>query len=65
MTLANVVGTDEPTVRRFLLEVGARGSAKDGAFWGLVSRNPLRSADGDYDPEPDRQRMLAATPDKI
>lgn len=40
-TLANVVGTDEATVRRLLLEIGARGSMKDGRLWGLLSRNPL------------------------
>jgi len=40
-TLANVVGTDEATVRRLLLEIGARGSMKDGRLWGLLTRNPI------------------------
>jgi hypothetical protein len=44
-TLANVVGTDEQTVRRLLLEIGARGSTKDGQLWGLLSRNPLMDDD--------------------
>lgn len=42
-TLANVVGVNEPTVRRLLLEIGARGSMRNGKYWGLVSRNPIRS----------------------
>lgn len=45
-TLANVVGTDEAVVRRLLLEIGARGSMRDGKLWGLVSRNPLIDSDG-------------------
>jgi len=43
-TLANVVGTDEQTVRRLLLQIGARGSMKDGAVWGLTSLNPIEGA---------------------
>lgn len=45
-TLANVVGTDEATVRRLLLEIGARGSMTDGRLWGLVSRNPVADQSG-------------------
>ncbi len=50
-TLANVVGTDQPTVRRLLLEIGARGSMKDGRLWGLVSRNPVTASSARDDPE--------------
>ena len=39
--LSNIIGTDEPTTRRLLLGIGARGSERDGNLWGLVSRNPL------------------------
>ncbi len=39
--LANAAGGDEPTVRRLLLEIGARGSLIDGRVWGLVARNPI------------------------
>jgi hypothetical protein len=46
-TLANVVGTDEATVRHFLLEIGARGSMSDPGHWGLVSRNPLGRLEDD------------------
>jgi hypothetical protein len=42
-TLANVVGVNELTVRRLLLECGARGSMRNGKYWGLVSRNPILS----------------------
>jgi hypothetical protein len=44
-TLANVVGTDEATVRRLLLEIGARGSMRDGRLWGLTTRNPIANRD--------------------
>jgi hypothetical protein len=40
-TLSNAVGSDEVTVRRLLLEIGARGSLIDGHVWGLLSRNPI------------------------
>jgi hypothetical protein len=43
--MANVVGTDEETVRRLLLEIGARGSMREPRLWGLVSRNPIGEAD--------------------
>jgi hypothetical protein len=53
-TLANVVGTDEQTVRRLLLLIGARGSMKDGAVWGLTSINPIeKAATPDDDPAAD------------
>jgi hypothetical protein len=50
-TLANVVGTDEQTVRRLLLEIGARGSMKDGRLWGLITRNPVPADPLAADPE--------------
>jgi hypothetical protein len=50
-TLANVVGTDEPTVRRLLLEIGARGSTQSGEMWGLVSRNPMKKWIDDNSPQ--------------
>lgn len=46
-TLANVVGADETTVRRLLLEIKARGSMRDGTVWGLISRNPIETAPDD------------------
>ena len=58
LTLANVVGTDQQTVRRLLLEIGARGSMNSGDFWGLVSRNPMKEPNSDYDPEQAEAKML-------
>lgn len=46
-TLANVIGADEGTTRRLLIEAGARGSMRNGALWGLTSRNPIQKAPGD------------------
>ena len=40
-TLANVVGADHARVRELLLQIGARGSMRDGNIWGLISRNPI------------------------
>lgn len=40
-TLMHVVGADEETTKRLLLEVGARASEDGRPLWGLVSRNPL------------------------
>jgi len=44
-TLANVIGTDHARVRKLLLEIGARGSMRDGNAWGLISRNPIKDAE--------------------
>lgn len=49
-SLANVVGTNEETVRRLLLEIGARGSMRDGRLWGLTSRNPITGDELSKDP---------------
>lgn len=40
-TLMHVIGSDQATTKRLLLEVGARASEDGQPLWGLVSRNPL------------------------
>lgn len=40
-TLMHVIGTDEETTKRLLLEVGARASENGEPKWGLIERNPL------------------------
>jgi hypothetical protein len=40
-TLMHVIGTDEQTAKRLLLEVGARASEDGQPLWGLIERNPL------------------------
>jgi hypothetical protein len=40
-TLMHVIGADEATTKRLLLEVGARASEDGKPLWGLLSRNPL------------------------
>ena len=40
-TLQHVIGSDEETTKRLLLELGARASEDGKPIWGLVSRNPL------------------------
>jgi hypothetical protein len=46
-TLSRVIGADEDTTRRLLIEAGARSSEKertDGEEpWGLISKNPIGS----------------------
>lgn len=46
-TLSRVIGADEDTTRRLLIEAGARSSEKgriDGdESWGLISKNPIDS----------------------
>ena len=49
--LANTIGTDENSVRRLLLEIGARGSTRDGRLWALISRKPLSDNPLADDPE--------------
>ena len=57
-TLSKVIGSDEATTRRLLLEIGARGSMRDGRAWGLISRNPIKPNSmpelepGEDDPDP-------------
>ncbi|HZE59406.1 MAG TPA: hypothetical protein VE085_02515 [Burkholderiales bacterium] len=40
-TLMHVIGTEEQTTKRLLLEVGARASEDGQPLWGLIERNPL------------------------
>lgn len=40
-TLSRVVGADEETTKRLLIELGARGSEKDDGLWGLLEYHPL------------------------
>ena len=40
-TLMHVIGADDATTKRLLLEVGARASEDGKPLWGLISRNPL------------------------
>lgn len=40
-TLSHVIGSDEETTKRLLLEIGARASEDGQHLWGLVERNPL------------------------
>lgn len=40
-TLSRVVGADEETTKRLLIEIEARGSEKDDGLWGLLEYHPL------------------------
>ena len=40
-TLQHVIGADEQTTKRLLLEIGARASEDGKPLWGLKDRNPL------------------------
>lgn len=40
-TLMHVIGADEETTKRLLLESGARGSEDKQELWGLIKRNPF------------------------
>jgi hypothetical protein len=42
-TLMHVIGADEKTTKRLLLEIGARASENGQPLWGLITRNPLPS----------------------
>ena len=42
-TLMHVIGADEKTTKRLLLDVGARASEDGQPLWGLKERNPLPS----------------------
>jgi hypothetical protein len=42
-TLMHVIGADEQTTKRLLLEIGARASEDGQPLWGLIERNPLPS----------------------
>lgn len=43
-TLKNVIGADEATAKRLLIEIGARASTKGGEKWALESNKPLTRA---------------------
>jgi hypothetical protein len=40
-TLSRVVGADEETTKKLLIEIGARGSELDDKLWGLIKYHPL------------------------
>lgn len=44
-TLSRVVGADEETTKRLLIELKARGSEKDDGLWGLLEYHPLDKLD--------------------
>ena len=44
-TLQRVIGADDKTTVRLLLEIGARGSQTGNPVWGLIARNPLPEDD--------------------
>ncbi len=44
-TLMHVIGADEQSTKRLLLEVGARASEDGKPLWGLIERNPLPEGD--------------------
>ncbi|MFZ3087752.1 MAG: hypothetical protein WA123_06775 [Methylotenera sp.] len=44
-TLSRVIGADEETTRRLLIELGARGSEKEDDLWGLLEHHPLDKLD--------------------
>lgn len=43
--LMHVIGADEETTKRLLLELGARASEDGQPKWGLLKRNPLERAE--------------------
>jgi hypothetical protein len=40
-TLSRVIGADDETTKRLLIEIGARGSESEGNSWGLIKYHPL------------------------
>ena len=40
-TLSRVIGADEETTKRLLIELAARASEKDDGLWGLIEYHPL------------------------
>jgi hypothetical protein len=44
-TLQRVIGADDETTKRLLLDIGARGSEKDDGLWGLIKHNPFTYQD--------------------
>jgi len=44
-TLQRVIGANEETTKRLLLDIGARGSENDDNLWGLIKHNPFTYQD--------------------
>jgi hypothetical protein len=44
-TLSRVIGADDDSTKRLLIEVGARSSEKDDGLWGLIEHHPLAETD--------------------
>ena len=44
-TLQHVIGADDETARRLLIEIGARASEDKQALWGLLKYHPLNETD--------------------
>ncbi|MBK7955704.1 MAG: hypothetical protein IPK02_18145 [Candidatus Accumulibacter sp.] len=44
-TLSRVIGADDTTTTRLLIEIGARGSEKDDSLWGLIENHPFNETD--------------------
>jgi hypothetical protein len=44
-TLSRVIGADEDSTKRLLIDVGARGSEKDDGLWGLIESHPFEQVD--------------------
>jgi hypothetical protein len=44
-TLMHVIGADEETTKRLLIEIGARGSEDGKDFWGLIKHHPFDEKD--------------------
>lgn len=50
-TLSRVIGADEPTTKRLLIEIGARGNQRNNDVWTLISRHPLPTRQNQDDDE--------------
>ena len=46
-TLSHVIGADDETTKRLLIEVGARGSESESNSWGLIKHHPLEKIEND------------------
>ncbi|OLE51452.1 MAG: hypothetical protein AUG51_23455 [Acidobacteria bacterium 13_1_20CM_3_53_8] len=44
-TLKHVIGADDKTAKRLLIEIGARASEKKQDLWGLLKYHPLNETD--------------------
>jgi len=41
-TMCSVIGADNETTKRLLVEIDARGSEKDSGLWGLIKYHPFK-----------------------